>query len=327
MKMDKRIILATLALMLLMFMIAPISFADTEDTGTSDGTATVGNSAPTITNLDLCVSGSSSVNDTAIDPQTTYISNFTITDANTVADIKNVTWVIFEETAADWDSADANASHYTFKWDQDTNVFSETGPGTSDDHLVQGSCSSPASNTSSTGVVQLGFKLNAIAKYNATTTSWEINATLWDAADSDTETQLFFGVNFYSELTVDDSTHGWTGLTAGNTNSTMNSPDGDLDVTVTANAAFDVQAKGNHTHLIVYGDSSKNFTIGHILIHEDTLGLAANLTTTYTDIGGLTDETAGANQAKSMVLWINVPATQATGSYIYQLQLKIERHT
>jgi len=310
--------------MLLMFMIAPIAFADTEATGNSDGTAVVGSTAPTITNLDVCVAaGTSSVNDTLIDPQTTYICNFTITDANTVADIKNATWVIFEETAADWGGADTVEDHYTFKWDQDTNVFSETGPGGSDDHLVTGSCSDPADNSSSTGVVQLGFKLDDIADYNSAKT-WEINVTLWDAADSDTETQLYFGVNFYSELTVTDSTHGWTGLDAGDTNVTMTDPEGKLDIIVTANANFNVQAQANASTL---HSGSDTITIGHILIHETAIDSALNLTTTYANITGLTDETSGADLAKSFVLFINIPATQATGSYVYQLQLRIQRHT
>jgi len=330
--MQKRIILATLAyLMMLIFMVAvPIGIADTEATGTSDGTAVVGSTDPTITNLDVCTSdGVTSKNDTAIDPQTTYITNCTLIDQNTIADIKNVTWVIFEETDADWGSADDAANHYTFLFDQDTNVWSEVGPGSSDEHIVTGSCISPTDNSSSTGVPTLAFKLNETAVYTGASYTWEINVTTYDAAEgSDTETQLFFGENFYSELTVTDSTHGWTGLDAGDTNVTMTDPDGDLNISVTANANFNVQAQANHTHLIVYGDSSKNFTIGHILIHESTVGSAANLTSTgYVDIGGLTDEAWGANQDKAMVLWINIPATQATGSYVYQLQLKIVRYT
>ena len=325
MKTERLITVLTCLILFAMLVTAPLIYADTE--GTSTGSAEVGNVAPTITNLGLYNSAeSSSVNDTAIDPWTEYHTNCTLTDSNTVADLVNVTWVIWEDTYADWDSADDVDNHFTLKYDQDTNTWSEVGPGST--HIVAGSCNCicDTDNTTNTGEFELAFKLDKVANYTGASHTWNINVTTFDSGDnSDTETDLIFGTNWYGEITVSDASHGWTGLSPGDDDILLTSPgDFDIDMTATANANFDIQAKANDT---VLTDGTHTFNIGNVTIHEDTQGSSASLTTSYVDIGGLTDEDRGTDQAKACQLWISVPETQATGTYEYELSLKVEQHT
>ena len=322
--MQKKTLLTFLAILILACMLVtlPLTYADTE--GTSEGSATVGNSDPVISNLGIYNSAeSSSVNDTEIDPYTEYHTNCTIADANTVADLVNVTWVIYEDTYADWDSANDEDNHLTFKYDQDTNTFSEIDLS---GHLVDGNSICDTDNSTSSGEFELHFKLDKIANYTGASHTWKVNVTCFDAGDaSDTETDLVLGTNFYGEITISDSTHGWTGLTPGDDDIKITSPgDFDVDMTVTANANFDVQAKANSS---VLTDGTHTFNIGNVTIHKDTQGTAASLTIGYLDVGGLTDQTRGASQTPYCSLWISVPETQESGTYEYMLHLKVVQHT
>ena len=128
-------------------------------------------------------------------------------------------------------------------------------------------------------------------------------------------------MNFYSELTVNDASHGWSGLNPGDTNVALTSPaDGDIDVTVTANAAFNIQVKGS-------GDLSDGnghtIPLSNIKVHKNTLASATSLTTSYQNVGGLTNLAAGENQAYSFMLWITVPNPCPDGTYTYTLYIQV----
>jgi hypothetical protein len=140
------------------------------------------------------------------------------------------------------------------------------------------------------------------------------------AQDQDTYTNKF-SINFYLSITINDGTHGWTGLSPGSSNTQLNSgggSDGDVDVTVTSNGAFSLQAKGSGA----LTSGSETIPLGNIKIHATTLASAASLTTSYVNIGGLTSQTRGENLPKSFILWITVPNPCAAGTYTYTLYVQ-----
>jgi hypothetical protein len=291
----------------------PIAYAG--DQGNSTGTATVGNAAPTAT-LPMLVNAAEDTNenDTGLSVQTEYRCNVTISDGNTLNNLKNVTCYIFEDTAVNWDSADANATHMTFLYSNSTNAFTEVGPG---HRLTIGSCAKPADRTATSGVYKFVWNMSKVANHTGTN-SWRINFTAFDGSDDTANVQtLVFGVNFYIEITVDDATHAWAGLSAGDTDVKITSPvDLDIDCTVTANGLFNMTAKSFNASLTSGTDT---FAIGNVTIHKDTLLSSIPLTTNYAGIVGLTQLAAVEAGNEAFTLWIDVPAGQVAGSYVYVL--------
>lgn len=305
---------------LLFYLLAPIAYAQTEDL--SVGTAVVGNSAPTMANPGLWDSGDSAdKNNTALVVQTEYHFNVSITDNNQLYDLENVTFIIFDSTFSTVDGADANETHYTFKYLNSTDAFTEVGPDAAGGHIVTGNCVKPANRSEVTGVYKLAFKLEKTANYTGTT-SWTINATVYDGSDDSANVQtIIFSVAAYYEITVVDATHGWTGLSAGSTNATLTSPvAGYITCTITSNNDFKLQSKSFNASLTSGGDT---IPIANILIHQTTLADAIELTVGYLDIVGLTAQTRGWAQSKTFELWINIPGGTPNGSYVYTLGVQV----
>ena len=288
--------------------------------GTSGGTAGISNITPVITIPSLKDTGATSKNDSSIDVYTEYRISLTLADDNTLEDITTLQFKIWGPSSTEG-GADSNVDHYTFVYTQATDAWDETGPDSGgDSHLVGGSCVDPADQTAGSGTFTLAFKLHKTAEYSASTEDWSIKITATDdSAATDTDTSLMFGVNFYLEMTVDDGTHSWSTLSPGDSQQTLDTPvDTDIDMTVTANAAYDLQGK------VSAAPTSGSYTIplSNLLIHESTVGSAVALTTGYVDIGGLTAEAAGEDNAEVFMLWLSVPNPQMDGSYTYTLYVQ-----
>jgi len=310
----KRLIVVVLCLLLLSIPILTVYAAS------SVGEAEVGDEIPTITNPAFTDVAITDKNNSAIDVATEYWASATIADNNTLVDLTIVYFTIWSSNSTA-SSADAEANHYTFSYTQATDTYAEVGPNAGGTDMVAANCSDPADQSARSGTFRLAFKLDKQGDHTHSTTGWSIRINVTDdGANTDSETQLFFGVNYYSEMTVDDATHGWTGLSPGDTDVLLTSPgDFDIDITVTSNDGFDVQAKGNGT----LSSGSNTIALSAITIHKDTLGSAIALTTSYADVGGLTSQTAGEALAKSFKLWITVPNPQPSGTYEYILSVQV----
>ena len=315
----KRRVTSIILLALLLSISIPTLPAQAAIEGNSGGTAGISNITPVISTVSLKTTGATSKNNSAIDVWTEYRISLTLADDNTLEDITTLQFKIWGPSSTEG-GADSDVDHYTFVYTQATDLWDETGPDAGDEHLVSGNCVDPADQTVGSGTFTLAFKLHKTAEYAASTTGWSIKITATDdSAATDTDATLFFGLNFYLELSVDDSTHSWSSLSPGDSQQTLDAPvDGDVDMTVTANAAFDLQGK------VSAAPTSGSYTIplANLLIHESTVGSASALTTGYMDIGGLTSEAAGENQAKDFDLWLTVPNPQMDGSYTYTLYVQ-----
>jgi len=263
--------------------------------------ATGGNSPPT---NDICDS------DTYFDVDVYGWVNQTVSDADLVADLFTVE---IEITTSD-------AKTFTLLWTQSTGVFSETSD-------ADGICTLDAGGSQRVNIdtdtdrIEFKFMVSVATQYGAC----NVQATTVDdqsAQDVDTYTSEFT-INAYSSITVDDSTHGWTGLSPGSTDILINSgggSDGDIDVTVTTNFVFDLKAKGDGP----LTSGSDTIPLNSVKIHATTLGSATTLSTVYANVGGLSSQTMGENLAKSLKLWLTVPNPQEdSNSYSYTLSIQV----
>jgi len=310
-----------LTVIVLAFAFTLPAFAGDEEK-TSSGSATVGNAAPTVTNPMLHnVAGTSDLNNTALTVNTEYHVNCTITDSNSLMDILNITWYVFDGSSTTYASSDANATHYTFKYLNSTDTWSEVGPGPSNAHIVTGSCSQPGTKTGTSGTYHLAFKLALTANYTTVTTQWKVNITVYDAAAASGNVQtVMFAVNAYYLLSLTDTTHAWTGLAAGDTNKTLTTPvDGSLDMTVTSNNNFNLQCKGSGD---LTSSESNTIPIGNVLIHKDTLASSINMTVTYANCPGNTGLSKSESTATTVTLWLSVPSGTPSGTYTYTLSIQ-----
>lgn len=285
---------------------------------TSGGTATVGGVDPVLSAVDITDTGDVTKDGLQIDVNVEYRIECTVTDPNGLTELDDLVFTIWDTGTSTKAGADSVSDHYTFEWDQTTDTWSEIGPGASDEHLVSGSCVDPASLP---GEFKLAFKLDKVAQHGDTAL-WDIDITVTDdATGTDTDATLGFGVTFYSEISVTDGTHGWTGLSPSDTDVLLTSPgDFDIDVTTTQNGLMDIQGSGSGA-LAKGGDT---IPLANVKIHKDTLGTAVSLTTSPTDIGGLTSIPAGTATASVIALWITVPAECPPGDYTYTLTVGTE---
>jgi len=305
------------AAFLILSLIMPVALVNALTSGNSGGTAIVGNAAPQMSSPAFTDVASADKNNSAVDVYTEYWISYTIRDNNTLVDLTTLTFKVWGANSTVGGADDA-AKHYTFTYTQATDTWAETGPGSS---IISANCTDPADQSATSGDFRLAFKLQKVADYSGTTTAWRINTTVIDDSSASAfVASLFFGVNYYAEITVVDTSHAWAGLSPGSVNATLTTPaDGGIDLTITSNHSFSLQAEGS-------GDlTSDGHTIplANVLIHKDTLGTAASLTTGYLDIGGLTGLSAGASQAETFKLWITVPSPQDSGSYTYTLYVQV----
>ena len=312
---------AWIVLLVLLCMPLTMVYAATE--GTSTGTATVGNNNPTVTLPTFTDTSSVSKVGAQIDVFTEYWVGATIGDTNQLTDIATIDFIIWDVATTTEGGANTNTDHYTFRYTQATDTWEEVGPDAAgDSHLVSASCSDPVDQSATSGIFKCAFKLHKTGQYAATAT-WDIKVIATDdGTASANDATMGFGVNFYAELTVTDATHSWTSVSAGSNDNVIDGgggSDGDIDISVTANAAFDVQAKAGGN--LVSGGNT--ITIDKVTIHATTLASSIPLTTIYADVTGLTAQTAGEAQAKAFKLWLDVPAGQAPGEYTYTLSIQV----
>ena len=135
--------------------------------------------------------------------------------------------------------------------------------------------------------------------------------------------EVNYGEAFNASITVDTTTHSWT-INPGQSNVTI--IEGTINITVSANKAYSIQVKGsgNLTHTVL---SQETIDLSNVLFHEDTLGSADSLTTSYQDVGGLVNQTAGTDVELTFKLWLSVPDGTRAGDYTYTLSIQIVEYS
>jgi len=290
--------------------------------GTSSGTAHITDVGPSLSSPELWNSGeTSNKNNTALTVNTEYHVNFTVADNNGLANLHNITAKMWESGSSSEGGSNAERTHYTFTWVESTDTWASNPSG----FITTGNCKDPGTGSSATSYeFTLAFDLSKVATYNSTTTSWKIKIYAYDdSGNSASDSTLVFGVAFYSEISISDTTHGWTSLNPGASDQQINSPgDNEIDFTIVANANWKTQTKGSGA----LTSGANTIALSNVKIHKDTLGSSASLTQTYADLGGLTNQsppTTESGTATYCTLWITVPNGTPPGDYTYTLYLQI----
>ena len=302
--------------------IATFGVAYAASEGTSAGTASVSSAVPTITSPELWnMTENGNKNNTALTVNTEYHINFTIADSNTLADLNNVTIRIWLSGTATENGSDTQTNHYSYTWVESTDTWASL---TGASYIVAANTTDPGTAYAGTSYeFRLAFKLSRTAAY-ATTPNWKISIFVWDdSSNADDEKTLMGGIAFYSEISITDTTHAWAALTPGGSNNVTVGGDGDIDFTVIANAAWDGETKANAA-LTKGGDT---IALTNLRFHKTTLASSAAITTTYQDIGALTNQTATTDEASPTAtyetLWLTVPSGTPSGDYTYTLYIQI----
>ena len=212
----------------------------------------------------------------------------------------------------------ASSEVFILRWTNDTGAFTELSDSSNVCTLNAGTSERLNVNASADKFC-FYFKVNVAPIKGACS----VNLTSVDSmeeSDSDVYSSKF-SINFYLGITINDSTHSWSSMNPGTTDQILGD-DGDIDVTIDANANFNLEAKGDGA--LASGENT--IALSKVEMHETTLGSAIDLTTSYQDIPGLTDETRGTSQAKAFKLWISIPNPQPDGSYTYTLSVKGAEH-
>ena len=244
--------------------------------------------------------------DTTFDVDTYGWVKQTVTDTDGVADLKTV----------DIQVTTLDSKVFTLRWTQSSNTFSEVSDP---DGIVtlDVSGSQRVNVDADTDRIEFKFKISAAAQKGYAS----VQATVIDDADAQDQDTYSneFSTNFYIGIAIIDSSHGWTSLAPGATDVLINSPgDGDIDLTITANADFSLKAKGSGA-LTAGGES---IPLANVEIHVTTLGSAISLTTSYVNIPGLTSQTRGVGVSKSFKLWVSVPSPNENGDFTYTLSVQ-----
>ena len=316
-----KIFTVALLVSLLVSAILPVAFADSS--GESEGTAEILSATPSFSSPELWNEAEDTdKNHTDLTVNTEYRLNFTIGHASTLTALHNVTIRIWDSGEATENDTNAQIDHYSVTWVESTDTWAVLPAG----YIDTGDCEDPGTDSALTSYeFRCAFDLSKVAGHTTTASdTWKISIFVWDDSDNaDSEKTLMFDVTFYAEISITDTTHAWSGLSPGDTNEVTD--DGDIDITVISNADFDVEAQGNQSALI--NQYSDEIQIGNITLHKDTEGSSIPLTVSWTDVTGLTGQTAptdeGSATAVAFILWLDVPNGTPAGDYEYKLEIRI----
>ncbi len=322
-----------LALILVALLLIPtIALVRVASEQAVSGQLTVGNTAPTINGIDI--TDTSNVSVSSINANTEYWIYISISDSNTLADIKNITVYLFHgDKYTDPPGSYALNNSYAFAWVNGSG-WKELGPdstGTPSDTTpsgydhIPGTCAVPSDFSASTGQWKLSFKVSKIAEDTGATNTWYVNVTVYDNASTPNTDNIesTFDVNFYSEISVNATLVTW----AGSPGATGLSPNGTTTYTFICNDAYNITAKGTD-----FTSGTNVIGVGNFTVDDDSTpdegtetGVAElQLSTTYqTFIENVGVSTTETGDDKDFWWFADIPATVAEGTYTGTLYISV----
>lgn len=126
---------------------------------------------------------------------------------------------------------------------------------------------------------------------------------------------------FTASITVNTATHTWS-VNPGDNNVTINENGGQISLTVTANAAFDIGAKASGD--LTNGTNSISLTYTNM--SASTWSVAIPLTTSYQTIPGLSNVGSGTDLSESCYVWLSCPTNVPAGAYTETVTFEIIQH-
>ncbi len=303
--------------------------------GTSAGTATVTSSTPSV-NLVECnlynAAEDTVANNTALTVSTEYHLNFTINDTDTMANLNNITIVTWDSHEVTQGDVDSQRYHYTWTYVNSTDTWSCP---LSASYIDTGDCVDASGSLTETGFTfKLAFLLSKVANYSngGDYSGWKLNITVYDNENNAGTLNgevIQHGIASYLEIGITDSTHTFTGAADSSDNAVSAGGDAKVDFTAIANRVWKAQVKANQSALEGVGDAvGESINCGNVTQYgSDSVGDSAVLTTDYADVTGITSQAApsdeGSPSAVGVYLWLDIPAAQTIGEYVYGLDIQV----
>ncbi|RLC86000.1 MAG: hypothetical protein DRJ03_10105 [Chloroflexi bacterium] len=291
------------------------------------GTLNLGYVAPEVLTINLY--NTSWAEQISIDPYVEYWLNMTIRHNGTLYSLKNITIYMYADGYS-WDSLDDPNTHATFVWDNTTKQYSLIGPTDTTWSVIAANCSVP-DQSKNTGTFTLAFRMSKIALMG----TWHINVTAWGVQDLSDTLEVTKTVNFYSEISLVDTSFEFS-LTVGTNNGSLTSPaDGNIEFSVICNAPYNVSffTNGNWTsdgneiditntnYFIGDDDSDPTDTTEGGSIAEFVIHPTPYITTPYYSVPATQDDING--DSYTIYLFQTVPSGTAEGTYTLILYVRV----
>jgi hypothetical protein len=281
----------------------------------STGSFTLNNTAPDVTSVVLYELDETNTT-TSMTPQTEYAVKIEAGDTNTLDDIRYVTVVIQKQTYSGNDDVSDQA---TYQYDRDgtTTKWSIVGPLSTTWSIDEPDCKIPGDLTGMSGTWCLHFTPGKIARE----ATWDIKVTAKDDANAeDTLSQTGLSMQFYKEITADDTSFGFGTVNLNDVDKPITNPiDNKIDVTLIANGNYKLESKSGNW---VGQTSSETATLdwdgsldsGHFQLENDKEGTVGDTNkvedgyTTITDCASLSGPTAETGDTKGVYVWVSLAA-------------------
>lgn len=127
-------------------------------------------------------------------------------------------------------------------------------------------------------------------------------------------------VEFSASITINTATHTWT-LNPGDSDVLIN--ENYINITVTANKAYTIQAKGNASLTNI----ANGWVIGLGNVTMNSTGSPISLTTSYQNVPGLVNQASGTDMEHLIYLYLTCPLGTRDGDYVYTLYIKVIEYT
>lgn len=198
----------------------------------------------------------------SLTPNDEMVLNFTITDADQLANLTWVRIIVYDQAKAAWDDPNNQTDHTEYFWNEPTDTWNITEESGSTWDINAGSCIDPGTDNAATSFEFTLFFTPGQCAFEETTNQWLFNVTAYD--DDSLEgfnTTVTTGswpsstagpADWLGSLTIDNgaTSYNFSAASAGGANVSLYLIDGAsgtfLNFTVIANGVWDVAVDGSN---------------------------------------------------------------------------------
>lgn len=276
----------------------------------------------TISSPELLNAAETSVHGSSLVVNTQYHANWTVSDTDGMDDVLNFTVRIWDSATSTENGTDDENNHYSIYWTGANTTWNGYPAG------FLGTCSGSASAAITQYEFKAGFDLSKVADYEngGVYTSWKVSIFGYDTeGNSDMESECRnFGVAEYTEISGLAGTHSWASLAAGSSDNPVTGTP--LTFTAIANRVWNATAKAD----VDPTTGAYSFGVGNVTVYDSNVAgssIPLVITPSKVTIGTLGDKAVSnteAGTACNLYMWVDIPAAQPPGAYVYTLTVTVE---
>lgn len=217
----------TIFIVFSLLILIPIGYITGDDS--SGGDVTINNASASMNSV---------VVPSDVDVATYFFINASVSDSNTLNDIVNITYYIYNSNDSSWDGIDGITKHYTITYINSTDTFTSNPSG----YVDSGGSIVPSDKTQVTGDYKARFKFSTVAHYVGN--YWYVRVEVKDGESSANLTSNAFQVNVYFSVDIDVGSFSFGSITVPSTNNPITTPSsGYLNITGIANYNYTLQLR------------------------------------------------------------------------------------